>query len=146
MLNITGAWRAEWLPNWILYGKSTVGPAPTIDKDSKGYYAIVGDSLFGGDPSVENVTTALLGIVEFNITRVPSDGVLQCALDMVNTFTFWYGPTGTAVDKHLPVRENGSYFIPELQPIILVLVLLVATTAGLASARIVKLKKNKETR
>jgi hypothetical protein len=137
-LNITRAWTGEWNSSWIFYGHTVAGVQPSIDKDINGYYALIGETL--QSPEIAFNASGIMGIVEFNITAVPSNGALSCILNITNSYSYWLGPTPTT--KHWPQRENGYYeIVPEIPPNIIVVLLMITTLGSLAVAKIARQKK-----
>jgi len=120
--------------NYVFYGKSGGIIA-------KPFYYDRGGGLGGlkhCDTLISNAVVnapKILCVIEFNITAVPSDGALSCALSINNDKTFLRDSDGPI--PYEVVKENGTYtFVPEFS----VVVLLATLTAASIATKIPKKK------
>jgi len=113
LLNITRAWRPTWDPQWVFYGKSTVGTAPAFydnDHDDIIESVLVGDSMLTGTTFSGD---GLLAIIEFEIIYAPSKGSVSCYLDITNLDTFLLNSDLNEISL---IRTNGYYEYIGLPP------------------------------
>jgi hypothetical protein len=83
----------------------------------------------------------ILCVIEFNITAVPADGILSCALKIDNEHTFLYDSNGPI--PYEVVKNNGTYmFIPEFS-ILALITLAAATITTIANKKLQKIPKTR---
>jgi len=104
--------------NYVFYGKSGgMMGKPYYDPNLKSVQ--IGDTLFTDTPVN---APKILCVIQFNITTIPSDGWLSCALNIDNEDTYLYDSKGQIPSV---VKVDGTYtFIPEFSIIIIPITLL----------------------
>jgi hypothetical protein len=104
--------------NYVFYGK-TGGITPKACYYPDLNAVMLGDTLFA---DIDVDAPKILCVIEFNVTAVPSDGFLSCALSIDNEDTFLNDKNGRIPSV---VKVNGTYtFIPEFSMIIIPAMLL----------------------
>jgi len=104
--------------NYVFYGR-TGGISPPACYYPDLHAIMLGDTLFN---AIAVDAPKILCVIAFNITAVPSDGFLSCALDIDHEDTFLNDENGRIPSV---VKVNGTYtFVPEFSMIIIPAMLL----------------------
>jgi hypothetical protein len=123
LLNCTKAWQPNWDPDYMFYGLATLMP-PASYRDNN---TMIMDTLSGFGVSSSGALKKL-AIFQMDIMYVPPEGVeASSVLNITNRDTYW-SPDG--FDWPVPVQIDGTYTIPELSLVVMMLALFATSTTA----------------
>jgi hypothetical protein len=100
ILRAVRAWLPTWNPQWVFYGKATIGSPPSFGPS----YVRIGDIIASMYRTFSG--TGMLSVIEFEIIYAPSTEKMSCNLDINNTDTLLLDPTANEISS---AKKNGLY-------------------------------------